>query len=340
MRRTALLTSAALAACGLAVATATAGSAALAASSDGRSRVPAAPVRTHQIHVGGHPGQAAVDPRTGTAWIGTDAQIVRIRESTGRVVGHVPFQSARIAVDPVRGLLWAVDGATGNLAEISERTGRVIRTPITDTALGQVAVDPRAGTAWVVAGLSVVELSEATGHVLHTIRLLSNGQSKAPFGVAVDPLRGTIWVSILPDNRNPVSGWIDEISAAKHRVTHMFLAGIEQASMAVDPVRGTVWVASGGVDVHVIRESTRQVKTITGVQNNATGVAIDPAARKVLVADDQDTGSSVLILSEQTDKITGQVGVGFFPSNPAVDPVTGKAYVPIAFRATVTEFKI
>ena len=191
---------------------------------------------------------------------------MRIRESTGRVVGHVPVQSVRIAVDPVRGLLWAVNDATGNLAEISERTGKVIRTPITDAALGQVAVDPRNGTAWVISDLSVVELSEATGHVLHTIKLLTNGQFKAPFGVAVDPVRGTVWVSILPDSRNPVSGWIDEISESAHRVTHMFLSGIEQASIAVDPVRGTVWVASGGVDLHVIRESTGRVKTITGVR--------------------------------------------------------------------------
>ena len=339
MLRIALLAAAAVTAGSLVVATASAGSTALAAS-PGRSRVPDAPIRTHQIHVGGHPGQAAVDPRTGTAWIGTGSAIVRIRESTGRVVGHVPFQSARIAVDPVRGLLWAVDDATGNLAEISERTGKVIRTPITDRALGQVAVDPRTGTAWVVADLSVVELSEATGRVLHTIKLLTSGQFKAPFGVAVDPVRGTVWVSILPDNRNPVSGWIDQISESAHRVTRMFLSGIEQAVMTVDPVRGTVWVASGGVSLHVIRESTGRVKTITGVQNNATGIAIDPAARKVLVADDEDTGSSVFILSEKTDKITNKIGVGFFPSNPAIDPVTGKAYVPIAFRATVTEFRI
>jgi DNA-binding beta-propeller fold protein YncE len=99
-----------------------------------------------------------------------------------------------------------------------------------------------------------------------------------------------------------------------------------------------VWVAAGGASLYVIRESTGRGKTITGVQNNATGVAIDPAARKVLVAD-EDTGSSVFILSEKTDQITSKIGVGFFPSNPAVDPVTGKAYVPIAFRATVTEFR-
>jgi DNA-binding beta-propeller fold protein YncE len=339
MRRVAPLAAAVVTAGSLVTATVAAGTAAL-ADSPGRSSVPDAPIRTHQIHVGGHPGQAAVDPRTGTAWIGTGTEIVRIRESTGRVVGHVPFHSVRIAVDPIRGLLWAVDDATGNLAEIRERTGKVIRTPITDRALGQVAVDPRTGTVWVVANLSVVELSEATGRVLHTIKLLTNGQFKAPFGVAVDPVRGTVWVSILPDNRNPVSGWIDRISESSHRVTHMFLSGIEQAAMAVDPVRGTVWVASGGVSLHVIRESTGRVKTITGVQNNATGVAIDPAARKVLVADDQGTGSSVFILSEKTDQITSKIGVRFFPSNPAIDPVTGKAYVPIAFRATVTEFRI
>ncbi len=165
MRRIVLLAAAALTAGGLAITTVSAGSAAFAAG-PGRTRVPDVRIRTHQIHVGGHPGQAAVDPRTGTAWVGTGAEIVRIRESTGRV------------------------------------------------------------------------------------------------------------------------------------------------------------------------------KTITGVQNNATGVAIDPAARKVLVADDQDTGSSVFILSEKTDQITSKIGVGFFPSNPAIDPVTGKAYVPIAFRATVTEFRI
>lgn len=118
------------------------------------------------------------------------------------------------------------------------------------------------------------------------------------------------------------------------------MSGIEQAAMAVDPVRGTVRVAAGGVSPHVIHEPTGRVKTITGVQNNATGGALDPAARKVMVADDRDTGSSVLIRSEKTDQITGKIGVGFFPSSPAVDPVTGKAYVPTASRVTVTEVRI
>jgi DNA-binding beta-propeller fold protein YncE len=45
-------------------------------------------------------------------------------------------------------------------------------------------------------------------------------------------------------------------------------------------------------------------------------------------------------VSEWTNKVTATIKVGFFPISTTVDPATGNAYIPIAFRGVVTQFRI
>ena len=298
----------------------------------------AIPVR--HFNVGGNPGAAAVDPGRGAVWVGTGSAVVRIREATQRIAARVKFDGYFVAVDPSRGVVWTVNQAYGTLAEISEQTNKVIRTVAVNALIEGLAVDPRTGTVWVTTGGSLVELSEATGKVLHRSVLVSNVQFKAPYGVAADPNRGVVWVVIEQDNRPAVDGLLVEYKESAHRVIRKVPLGTGITSIAVDAVHGTVWAATWSQTVRIVRESTGRVKTLSDIPNGGTGVAIDPVARRVLITGTQGTGGLIWIVSETTDKVVGQVPVGFEPVLPAVDPRTHNAYVPINFRASVTEFRV
>ena len=311
-----------------------------AASAGTTSPASGAAIPVRHFNVGGSPGDAAVDPGRGAVWVGTGSAVVRIREATQRIAARVRFDGYFVAVDPARGVVWTVNQANGTLAEISEQTNTVVRTVVLNTLIEGLAVDPRTGTVWVTTGGSLVELSEATGKVLHRSVLVSNVQFKAPYGVAADPNRGVVWVGIEQDNRPAVDGLLVEYSESAHRVIRKVSLGYGITSIAVDATHGTVWAATWSQTVRIVRESTGKVKTLPNVPNGGTGVAIDPVARRVLITGTTGTGGLIWIVSETTDKVVGQVPVGFEPVLPAVDPRTHNAYVPINFRGAVAEFRL
>ena len=101
-----------------------------------------------------------------------------------------------------------------------------------------------------------------------------------------------------------------------------------------------MWVAIGGTSFLIIDERTGTDKLVTGIPNNADGVAIDHRAKTVAVTSNQSGTNDVYLVSEGTQKVTRKIKVGFFPISATIDPVTGNAYIPIAFRGVVTEFHV
>lgn len=139
---------------------------------------------------------------------------------------------------------------------------------------------------------------------------------------------------------NPPNGLIAEIRESTHRVSKKFGISSRSCTPAADPATGKVWAAIGGTSFLIIDERTGTDKLVTGIPNNADGVAIDHRAKTVVVTSNQSGTNDVYLVSERTQKVTRKIKVGFFPISATIDPVTGNAYIPIAFRGVVTEFHV
>ncbi len=234
----------------------------------------------------------------------------------------------------------AVNTARGTIVEVSERTNKIIRTFSENVGSRAWPSIPKTHTIWFSSGDSVTELSEATGHVLHTVPVASGSRFKFPGALAVDSSRGLVWVCIDGDGQNPPPGLIAEIRESTHRVSKKFGIASRGCTPAVDPAAGKVWAALGGTSFLIISEKTGADKVVAGIPNNADGVAIDHRAKTVVVTGNESGTNDVYLVSERTEKVTRTIKVGFFPISATVDPVTGNAYVPIAFRGVVTEFHV
>ncbi|MHB1433990.1 MAG: NHL repeat-containing protein [Streptosporangiaceae bacterium] len=305
----------------------------------GTSAASTAASTVRHINVGGYPGAAAVDPRRGAVWVGTGAAVVRIREATQRIAARVRFSGYFVAVDPARGVVWAVDQANGTIAEISEQTSKVTRTLSVNATIEGLAVDSRTRTVWVTGGASLYEFSEMTGRLLHTMKL-TNIAFKAPYQVAVDARRGVVWVVIQGDGRNPAPGRLVAVSESTHRVVRSVLAGLDQAAIAIDQRAGNVLVANIQT-VDVVTESTGRVRQLSKLLNNGAGIAVDPSAGKVVVTGQPiPSVGKIFVLGERTGKLLRTITGYIVPQGPAVDIATGNVYVPISFRGSVTQFRV
>ena len=296
------------------------------------------------INVGGSPLAAVADSRRGAAWIVNGLGLVRISEATQRIAARVNIGGAAfVALDRPRGVVWTVSSRYNYLAEVSERTNKVIRRcalPV-QVAIEGLAVDPRTATVWATQGPNLLEFSETSCRLLHTTAL-TNFQFKAPFQVAVDAQRGLVWVVIQDDGSGATvdPGRLVAVSESTHRVVRSVLNGIGQAAIAIDQRAGNVLVASIQT-VDVVSESSRRVWQLSKQLNSGVGIAVDPRAGKVVVTGyPYASVGKIFVLSERTGKLLRTITGYTVPQYPAIDTATGNVYVPISFRGSVTEFQI
>ncbi len=306
-------------------------------------------IAVHDITVGGHPNSVAVDPARHAVWVATP-QLIRISEVTKKIVARVRgIDAGAVAVDAGTGTVWAIDDANGSLDEVSEATNRVIHR-FAGLAGPAIAIDPVRHAVWLIGNSSVVEFSEATHRILHTVKLHTDRFQRID-ALSVDPRTGTVWATIVPGGPGSIHTWISEISEATHRVVHVYpYSGPFNytAVTAADPANGTVWVSIGngggptgptGI-VEVIDIATHHVvRIISDSLVDPGGLAIDPGAHLVLATARTGNEGLVLLMSSSSGKVIRQVRVGFLPAGVAVDPGTSNVYVPIFFRGVVAQFR-
>jgi YVTN family beta-propeller protein len=129
--------------------------------------------------------------------------------------------------------------------------------------------------------VTVSVIYSATGTVTATI-----GVGTDPYGVAVDPDAGTVYVTNQGDNT------VSVIDTATGTVTATIGVGTYPDGVAVDPDAGTVYVANYGDDtVSVINAVTQTVTATIGVGGSPSAVAVDPATHTVYVASRGDDTS-------------------------------------------------
>ena len=150
-----------------------------------------------------------------------------------------------------------------------------------------------------------------------------------PFGVAVDPAAGTVYVT------NNGDGTVSVIDAATRAVTATIPVGSGPDGVAVDPAAGTVYVTNNGAGtVSVIDAATRAVTATIPVGSCPYGVAVDPAAGTVYVTNYR--GATVSVIDAATRAVTATIPVGPVPWEVAVDPAAGTVYVTNGGPRTVS----
>jgi len=188
-----------------------------------------------------------------------------------------------------------------------------------------------------------------------------------PFGVAVNPLTGTVYVtnvlsetvSVISGRTgtvtatipvlgiplgiavNPLTGTVYTIGTGILSVisgrTGMVTATIPAAgapdAVAVNAVTGTVYVANGeSKTVSVISGRTGTVTATITVVGHPRAVAVNPLTGAVYVA-----GSGIVsVISGRTDTVTATITVGSDPQGVAVNPLANTVYVTNEVSGTVS----
>ncbi len=306
---------------------------------------PAARITVRHIPVGGVQFQVAIDPVRHLAWAATAKGLVRIRERTQRVTGRFKVSAEYVTVDPRTATVWAVSPYNGGnpentVTEVSETTGKVIHrfsTGVLSETPEGIAADPRTGEVWVAAGPGVAEVDEATHKVVAVVNL-HTGDRAAPYGVTMDPAAGRVWVAVDPDSGSPAATWAAEINVASRRVVHIFQQSESSVAIGVDSSRGTAWLVNDNGGTEVVTEATGKVIANYGTPADIDAIALDPPARRAVLADSED--NTVPVLSETTGKVAETASTAFFPQSVAVDPGTGDVYIAIAFSNDLEEFHL
>ena len=196
-----------------------------------------------------------------------------------------------------------------------------------------------------VAGAAAAPASARNGYVAD-----GGGGTVSVFNVSNNTAVGTIAVgagprdvAIAPNGQlayvtNESEGTVSVISTATNSVLGTIPVGSKPRGIAVAPDGQTAWVANSGDDtVSVISTATNSVSGAPiPVREEPDGIAISPDGGSVLVA--QRKGGNVAILSAATRAVTGAVTDALGPSQIAVGPHGGRAFVTNSGSNSVTAF--
>jgi DNA-binding beta-propeller fold protein YncE len=258
----------------------------------------------------------------------TDAVYI-ISDSTNRVVKTLNFTSVDgVVYDPAKSEIFVA--STGSSLE--ENNGPIVAK--TNSSL-EVVSDK---TDSVVADISL-------GLVPQDLQYQDSNKTDGPIpsDMVYDSGKGEVFVE--DDVFNYSSGAsvpciVSVVSDSTNAVvTNVNVGGGTHAEgMAYDPAKGEVFVAdSNGTDVAVISDATDSVVANIGIEPQATGhqagngvlgVAYDPAADQILVANNGDyLPNTVTAISDSTDKVLGTIDVGYGPGGIVYDSAKGEIFV-------------
>jgi len=143
-----------------------------------------------------------------------------------------------------------------------------------------------------------------------------------PLGVAVDPLRGIVYV--CQSNYTQGLGYVQVIDENTNAITATITVGHYPYAIAIDPIHWVVWVTNYlDASVSAIDERTNTVIATLPTGSTPHDITVDPFRGTVYVAN--DGGRSITVIDEATLTVTNTVTV---PNNLnsvgiGVDPVRG-----------------
>ena len=264
-----------------------------------------------RLYVGRPDGVTAIDLRTGKA--------------TDRIVPGERVHAA-LAIPGTHEVI-STNGESNTATVFDGRTGRIRATIPTGKKPDAAAYDPATRTLWVMdpgSGEATV-VDPATAKVLATVAIGGSLEFAIPDG------RGRMYVNVEDKNEVTV---LD--TKARKLVSRFPLAGCDgPTGITYDPAAGEIVSACGNGVAVVSAPDGRQIARLT-IGKGADGAAYDPKRRLVLIPAGRDGNLSVIRL-RPTPTVVEQVPTAVSARTIALDPATGRAYLPSATLAPAVE---
>ncbi|MFL6760812.1 MAG: YncE family protein [Sphingomonas sp.] len=264
----------------------------------------------------------SVDPADQRLYVAHGDGVTAIDLRTGQATDRiVPGQRVHAALAiPGTHEVIATNGETNTATLFDGRTGRVRATIATGTKPDAAAYDPATRTVWIMnAGsgdITVVDPSSAK--VLATVPVGGSLELGAATG------SGRLYVNVEDKNEVAV------INTRTRRVEARFpLQGCDgPTGIAYDPASNEVLSACANGVAIVSAPDGREVARLP-IGKGADGAAFDARRHIALVPAGRD-GNLTLIRLQPVPKVVGQVATAVSARTIALDPVTGRAYLPSA----------
>jgi sugar lactone lactonase YvrE len=230
---------------------------------------------------------------------------------------------ASLGVTPGGGTVWVSDFLGGTVHQVDPRS--IQGTPLQFFANPlTVAIDPFDRSAWIcdVSGVVRHLLDSGSPGTPPSIGLLLE-----PYGVAVDPRGGEIWVAERSGSR--LSRYARDGTPLGARALPLL------SRVAVDSLTGDAWVTS--LTTGWVWQVDRQFQVVDSVRlTSPIGIAVDPRRRTVWVADaDAD---QLVAIDPATCSVRSRSAVRSEPRDVAIDLDRGEVWVAARLSGTVARF--
>lgn len=253
---------------------------------------------------------------------GVTAFDLRTGKATDKIVAGQRVHAA-LAIPGTHDVL-STNGETNNAYLFDGRTGRIRATIPTGTKPDAAAYDPATRTVWIMnpgsGDITVVDPTSAK--VLATVPVGGSLEMGEADG------RGRMFVNVEDKNEVAV---LD--TGARKLVQRFPLAGCDgPTGIAVDSHDKEIVSACGGNAVAIVSAPDgRQVAKLP-IGKGADGAAYDPVHRFALVPGGRDGNLTIIRLGSKP-AVVEQVPTAVSARTIAVDPTTGRAYLPSATLA-------
>ena len=265
----------------------------------------------------------SVDPVDQRVYVGRPDGVTAIDLKSGKAMDRiVPGQRVHAALAiPGTHEVISTNGGANNATLFDGRTGKVRATIPTGTKPDAAAYDPATRTVWVMNPGSgdVTVVDPASAKVLATVPV----GGSLELGVADGA--GRMYVNI--EDRNEVAV-LD--TRSRKLLSRFKLQGCDgPTGIAYDPAARELVSACGENAVAIVSAPDgRQIARLP-IGKGADGAAFDAKRGLALVPGGRD-GNITLIRTGAAPKVVGQVSTTISARTIAVDPVTGRAYLPSA----------
>jgi len=264
----------------------------------------------------------SVDPADQRLYIAHGDGVTAIDLRTGEAIDKiVPGKRvhAALAIPGTHDVI-STNGETNNATLFDGRTGRVRATIATGTKPDAAAYDPATRTVWIMNPGSgdVTVVDPSTAKVLATVAVGGSLELGAATGY------GRLYVNIEDKNEVAV------LDTYKRRVVTRFpLQGCDgPTGIAYDPTSREVLSACGNGVAIISAANGRQIARLP-IGKGADGAAFDATRHIALVPAGRD-GNLTVIRLKPVPKVIGQVTTAVSARTIALDPVSGRAYLPSA----------
>jgi DNA-binding beta-propeller fold protein YncE len=268
----------------------------------------------------------SVDPADQRLYIGRSDGVTAIDLRTGKATDRiVPGQRVHSAlVIPGTHEVVSTDGETNDAVLFDGRTGKVRATIPTGKKPDAAAWDPATRTLWIMDPGS----GEATVVDVRSAKVLATVPIGGSLEFATADGRGRMYVNVEDKNEVAV------IDTRSRKVVSRFpLAGCDgPTGIAYDGAAREILSACGENGVAIVSAPDgRQIATLE-IGKGADGAAFDPKRNLALVPAGHD-GNLTLIRLGVAPKVVGQVATAVSARTIALDPTTGRVYLPSATLA-------